>query len=67
MTSTFASLLSPKEAAALLAVTEDWLYRRRRAGLNPRYHRVGNQIRYRTDDLEEFLEECRGTVPRADP
>ena len=46
-------LLTPAEAAAILHVSEKTLRRQHGSGLN--HVRVGKQIRYRPDDLQDYI------------
>ena len=49
------SLIGCKEAAALLNVSTDTLYRWRKSGLGPRYFDLNGNIRYHIDDLTDFV------------
>ncbi len=59
------AVLDVKEAAAYLAVTSKLIYKLTRAGELP-HSRVGNSIRFRIKDLDQYLEAntSRGYTPR---
>jgi len=48
--------LSPGEAAARLGLQESTLRNWRYRGQGPKYVRLGNRIRYRVSDLDEYLD-----------
>lgn len=48
-------LLSSKEAAEFLAVSEPSLRSMRSMGLGPTYHHDGPAVRYRLGDLEAYV------------
>lgn len=51
-------VLTAKEAAELYGVSESTLAKRRMRGEAPAWHKVGGSVRYRHDDLENFLNLC---------
>jgi DNA-binding transcriptional MerR regulator len=53
-------LMTSKEAAVYLRISEDTLRRWRCRGLGPKYIRINGRILYRLRDLERFLDlnEC---------
>lgn len=51
-------LITEQQAAALLLVTPDTLNRWRRTGRGPVYVKVGRLVRYRLEDVENFVEAC---------
>lgn len=53
------NLLNPARAAHLLGVTVRTLDNWRARGIGPAYYRLEGQIRYRTDDIEAWLEANR--------
>jgi predicted DNA-binding transcriptional regulator AlpA len=50
------SLLTGREAAALLRLSERTMERHRVSGTGPRYIALGRAIRYRRDDLADWIE-----------
>lgn len=56
-------LLHQKEAAHILGLSVRTLERHRLAGTGPRYVRLGRLVRYRPQDLVEFVDRnlCRST------
>jgi len=48
-------LLTTRETAQLLRVSEMWLKRRRRDGLAPTPIRLGKLVRYDARDIDAFL------------
>jgi excisionase family DNA binding protein len=50
-------LLTQREAAGLLRLSERTLERLRVTGLGPRFVRTGRLVRYRECDLEEWIAE----------
>jgi len=52
-------LLSNREAAEFLGLSEDTLPRWRWSGIGPVYLKVGRTVKYRLSDLETFLNESR--------
>jgi excisionase family DNA binding protein len=52
-------LLSPHEVAAFLGVPLQTIYRWRYRHEGPPGYRVGRHVRYRTVDVEQWLEEHR--------
>jgi Helix-turn-helix domain len=48
-------LLTPKEAAGWLKLSEGWLEKARLTGGGPRFVRIGRSIRYRLGDLEAWV------------
>jgi predicted DNA-binding transcriptional regulator AlpA len=51
--------LNAKTVAALIGMTERWLYQRRRKRLPPIYHRMGGTVRYKRSDVEAWVESTR--------
>ncbi len=51
-------LLSPKEVSKLLKVSKPWPYIMVKRGLIP-YYKMGKVIRFRSSDIEAFLERSR--------
>jgi predicted DNA-binding transcriptional regulator AlpA len=49
------TLLTQREAASFLQLSERTLERFRVAGLGPKFVRVGRSIRYRLTDIETFI------------
>ena len=49
------TLLSAREAAALLHLSERTLERFRVSGTGPKFVRLGRSIRYRLTDIEAFI------------
>jgi predicted DNA-binding transcriptional regulator AlpA len=55
--------LSTKEAAAIIGVSEWWLYQRRsEIGTGPDFFRVGRNILYRKNDVERWMESRRNQI-----
>jgi predicted DNA-binding transcriptional regulator AlpA len=52
-------LLSQKEVARLIGMSEAWLERRRWAGGGIPYLKCGRAVRYRRDDVVKYLEDNR--------
>lgn len=52
---TLPRLLTTRDAAEALGVTEDCLGAWRLRGLGPRYRKIGRLVRYAESDLETFL------------
>jgi excisionase family DNA binding protein len=52
-------LLTPDEVAVFLGVPLRTIYRWRSRGDGPRGYRVGRHVRYRVDDIEDWLEDHR--------
>lgn len=48
--------MTSKEAADLLKVSEAFLLRRRRKRLAPIWYKLGRAVRYKRQDLEDWLE-----------
>jgi excisionase family DNA binding protein len=48
-------LLTPKEAADRLRVSESWLAKARMRGDGPPYVRLGRNIRYAEDELAQWM------------
>jgi hypothetical protein len=48
-------LARPADVAEFLGKPEKTLADWRTRGIGPRYHRVGRDVRYRWDDVEEWL------------
>ena len=51
-------LISPKELSRLLKVSKPWPYVMVKRGLLPCY-KMGKAIRFRSSDIEEYLERSR--------
>ena len=51
-------VLSPLEVSRLLKVSKPWPYLMAHRGLLP-YYKMGRVIRFRKDDIEEFLRRSR--------
>ena len=49
------TLLSQREAAALLSLSERTLERFRVSGTGPKFVRLGRSIRYRPTDIEAYI------------
>ena len=49
------ALMTTKEAAEYLQISEWTLGRWRRAGEGPKSHKLGRQVRYRRQDLEIWI------------
>lgn len=49
-------LLHPKQAAHILGLSVRTLERHRLAGTGPRYVRLGRLVRYRQQDLADFVD-----------
>jgi excisionase family DNA binding protein len=54
------SLLTGREAAEMLRLSQRTIERHRTAGTGPRFVRLGRAIRYRRRDLLEFIERGAG-------
>lgn len=52
-------LMSPVEVAAFLSVPLRTIYRWRSRGDGPRGYRFGRHVRYRVDDVQDWLEDHR--------
>ncbi len=50
------NLLTPQQAARLLALSTSWLAKLRLSGDGPPFLKLGRCVRYRRDDLEKWLE-----------
>ena len=61
MSVSFPLLLSPKDAAKHLALSEKALEKWRCQGTGPRFLKLGNRIRYKLDDLIEWAEQTART------
>jgi len=48
-------LLSQRDAARLLSLSTRTLERMRVSGLGPRFIKLGNSVRYRETDLEQWI------------
>ncbi len=65
-TSNIRPYLKPREVAELLGVDEVTLWRWRRDGSGPRYHRVGPRaLRYAAADVSAYLESRAALEPAA--
>ena len=51
-------LLRTKDLAVLLGVTENTLWGWRRKGVGPRYIWCEGSVRYRVEDVKEYIEKC---------
>ena len=49
-------LLTPNDAARLLALSRSWLAKLRMTGDGPAYLKLGRQVRYRLSDLQAWTE-----------
>jgi len=47
--------MTAKEAAEMMKVSEAFLLRRRRKRLSPPWYKLGRAVRYKRQDLEEWL------------
>jgi excisionase family DNA binding protein len=52
-------LLTPKEAAERLKVSVSWLAKARISGEGPDYIKIGRSVRYREEDLIEWMKARR--------
>ena len=59
VTTDAARLLRPDELAAFLGIPLRTIYRWRSRHEGPLSYRVGRHIRYRLDEVEQWLDECR--------
>jgi excisionase family DNA binding protein len=57
-------LVTPKEAAELLKVSVSWLAKARVRGEGPPYIRIGRSVRYREEDLIDWLKQRRNAIFR---
>jgi excisionase family DNA binding protein len=57
-------LLSPEELAGLLGVPVATIYRWRSHGEGPHGFRIGRHVRYRLDDVDQWLESRRDPASR---
>ena len=57
-TDVFGPLLTEKEVSALLRISVGTLRRRRLLGQPPVATKIGNALRYRPSDVQEFLDSC---------
>jgi predicted DNA-binding transcriptional regulator AlpA len=55
---TLIRLLNEKEVAALLRVSVATIRRRRLLDQPPKATKIGNAVRYKLTDIEEFLTQC---------
>jgi excisionase family DNA binding protein len=55
----YGSLVTEGEAASLLRVSITSVRRWRREGRGPVYRKMGRSVRYRTDDLADFIASAR--------
>jgi predicted DNA-binding transcriptional regulator AlpA len=58
------SLLTEREAAEQLSLSLATLRRRRCEGRPPKWIKIGASVRYRSEDLEAFIQSC--TVGRGE-
>lgn len=56
MTQTMERLLTPEQAAERLAMPVLTLQTWRKNGTGPRFYKLGRRIRYRAEDLEQWIE-----------
>jgi predicted DNA-binding transcriptional regulator AlpA len=54
-------LVTPKEAAAFLRLSESFLAKARMRGDGPRYRKLSRAVRYAKADLEAWLRSCTKT------
>jgi predicted DNA-binding transcriptional regulator AlpA len=54
-------LLTPKEAASFLRLSESFLAKARMRGDGPRYRKLSRAVRYSRSDLEAWLRACART------
>ena len=54
-------LLTPKEAACFLRLSESFLAKARMRGDGPRYRKLSRAVRYSKSDLEAWLRACART------
>ena len=59
-------LLSAREVADKLKLTEGALAQMRYLGYGPRFLRIGRRIRYRESDIDDWLEVCIVDDPNSD-
>jgi len=59
-------LLTEQEAASLYGLSPAWFQKKRWQGGGPRFVRVGRAIRYREQDLRDFLEAQPSRVSTSD-
>ena len=52
-------MMTVREAARFLGFSPATLKKRRLRGEPPSYFKLGKAVRYRRDDLEQFLSDCR--------
>jgi predicted DNA-binding transcriptional regulator AlpA len=50
-------LLISKEVAERIRKSVSWLNHARQTGTGPRYLKIGHQVRYRSEDVDAWLEE----------
>ena len=55
-------MMTNREAARFLGFAPATLKKRRMQGDPPSYFKIGKAVRYRRDDLERYLNECRVTA-----
>jgi predicted DNA-binding transcriptional regulator AlpA len=49
-------LLNSKETAAQLRISMTWLNHSRQTGTGPQFVKVGHTVRYRQQDIDDWLE-----------
>jgi len=54
-------LLTPREAAGFLRLSESFLAKARMRGDGPRYRKLSRAVRYSKSDLEAWLKACAKT------
>lgn len=59
--------VDPQTAAPAIGVTVGTLKRWRREGTGPAYCRIGNRVRYRVADLDDWLQNRKVTPGSAPP
>ena len=57
------TLLTPKEAAKFLRLSESFLAKARMRGDGPRYRKLSRAVRYAMSDLVAWLKACAKTSP----
>jgi predicted DNA-binding transcriptional regulator AlpA len=59
-------LMTAREAARFLGFAPETLKKRRLRGEPPSYFKLGKAVRYRREDLEQFLSDCRVNIGAGD-
>lgn len=52
------TLLCTKEVSKRYGFSKAWLERQRWQGTGPKYIKIGRMVRYRTVDIERYLNHC---------